>query len=294
MKSNKDKLKRQINKAPPRNKQSEIDKQMVLQAMSCGEEYKGSEKLNDKIAIITGGDGGISRSVAVHYAKEGAHVAIIYKTEEEEIDAKETALLIEAEDRGCLLICTDVGNEKYCQQAVNVVKKKLGGVDILVNNTATQSIQEDFTQITAHQLEKTFRTNIFSYFFMAKACLKYMKEGGIIINTTSVHADQGSKHLIDYSSTMGALVGFTRSLALSLVEKGIRVNGVASGPLRAPFIGSSFSKEDLSNLEVLVPFKRAAEPDEIAPCYVFLASRDSSNMVGQILHPNGELLYNRD
>ncbi|MBD1903993.1 SDR family oxidoreductase [Funiculus sociatus GB2-A5] len=252
--------------------------------------YRGSDKLRDKVALITGGDSGIGRAVAIFFAKEGANVAIAYLNEHD--DAEETKRLIEQEGRKCITIPGDIGDEKVCQQAVQQTVDEFGQLDILVNNAAEQHPQQSIEDITAEQLERTFRTNIFSMFFMTKAALKYLKEGSAIINTTSVTAYKGNQQLLDYSSTKGAIVAFTRSLSQSLVEKGIRVNGVAPGPIWTPLITSTFPEEKVANFGQQVPMKRAGQPEELAPSYVFLASDDSSYMSGQILHPNGGEVVN--
>lgn len=249
------------------------------------DDYRGAHKLDNRIALITGGDSGIGRAVAVHYAREGAHVAIVYLDEHR--DAEETKRLVEAEGRRCLAIAGDVADEGFCYEAVNRTAQEYGGLDILVNNAAEQHPQPDLKQISAEQLVQTFRTNIFAYFFMAKAALDHLKEGGVILNTTSVTAYAGNKQLLDYSATKGAIVSFTRSLALSLVDKGIRVNGVAPGPIWTPLIPSTFPEEKVQSFGSGTPLGRVGQPAEVAPAYVFLASADGSYMVGQILHPNG-------
>ncbi|NUN23836.1 MAG: SDR family oxidoreductase, partial [Candidatus Jettenia caeni] len=248
-------------------------------------EYRGCDKLQDKVALITGGDSGIGRAAAIAFAKEGAQVSVVYHNEHK--DAEETRRLIEKEGRRCLLIAGDVGDGVFCSQAVKKTVNELGKLDILVNNAAVQFVQESIENITEEQLVTTFRTNIFSYFFMTRAALKHLGKGSTIINTTSVTAYRGSLHLLDYSSTKGAIVSFTRSLALSLIKKGIRVNAVAPGPVWTPLIPASFPEEKVESFGAQVPMERAAEPDEIAPCYVFLASDDSSYITGQVLHPNG-------
>ena len=252
--------------------------------------YRGVGKLKDNVAIITGGDSGIGRAVAVAFAKEGAQVAVLYLNEHR--DAKETCVQVEKYGRECLLIAGDVADESLCQKAVRQTIQKWKRLDILVNNAAVQFPQESLEKISAKQLERTFSTNIFSYFYMAKAALKHLKEGAAIINTTSVTAYRGSQHLVDYASTKGAIVSFTRSLAQMLVEKGIRVNGVAPGPIWTPLIPASFPAKAVSQFGSDVPMGRAGEPEEVAPCYVFLASDDSSYMTGQILHPNGGEIVN--
>jgi NAD(P)-dependent dehydrogenase (short-subunit alcohol dehydrogenase family) len=210
----------------------------------------------------------------------------------EDQDAEETKRLVEAEGKRCVMIKGDIGDEPFCQQAVQQTVQELGHLDILINNAAEQHPQESIEQITAEQLERTFRTNIFSMFFMAKAALPHLKEGSTIINTTSVTAYKGNPQLLDYSSTKGAIVAFTRSLSQSLVEKKIRVNGVAPGPIWTPLIPSTFPEEKVKSFGAQVPMQRAGQPEEVAPCYVFLASDDSSYMSGQILHPNGGEVVN--
>jgi NAD(P)-dependent dehydrogenase (short-subunit alcohol dehydrogenase family) len=249
--------------------------------------YKAAGKLQGRSAIITGGDSGIGRAVAVAFAKEGADVAIIYLNEHE--DATETTRLVEAEGRKCITIAGDIGDEKFCRDAVQQSVRELGHLDILVNNAAEQHPKSDIKEITAEQLERTFRTNIFSMFFMTKAAVEHLqqREGAAIINTTSVTAYRGSGGLLDYASTKGAIVAFTRSLSENLIEKGIRVNGVAPGPIWTPLIPSTFPPEKVKNFGADVPMKRPGEPEEVAPCFVFLASDDASYMSGQILHPNG-------
>ena len=251
---------------------------------------KGTGKLRDKVAIITGGDSGIGRAVAIAFAKEGADVAVIYLNEHK--DAKETKRLVEAEGGRCHLIAGDVGQEKFCKAAVRETVRKLGGLHILVNNAAEQHPRQELAAITEKQLERTFRTNIFGQFFMTKAALPHLKKGSTIINTTSVTAYRGSSHLLDYSATKGAIVAFTRSLAQNLIKKGIRVNGVAPGPIWTPLIPSTFSKEQVESFGMQVPMERPGQPSEVAPCYVFLASEDSSYMAGQVLHPNGGEIIN--
>jgi NAD(P)-dependent dehydrogenase (short-subunit alcohol dehydrogenase family) len=247
--------------------------------------YRGSGKLQGKVALITGGDSGIGRAVAVFYAKEGADVALLYLNEHQ--DAEDTKRRVEAEGRRCITIAGDIGDEQFCKEAVQQTVQQLGYLDILVNNAAEQHPQQSIEDITAEQLERTFRTNIFSMFFLTKAALPHLKEGSAIINTTSVTAYKGNQQLLDYSSTKGAIVAFTRSLSQSLVEKGIRVNGVAPGPIWTPLIPATFPEDKVKSFGAQVPMQRAGQPEEVAPCYVFLASDDSSYMSGQILHPNG-------
>jgi len=254
------------------------------------EKHRGSRKLQDKVAIITGGDSGIGRAVAIAFAKEGADISVVYL--EERKDANETKLLVEEHGHRCLLIEGDVGKEEFCRKAVEQTVKEFRKLDILVNNAAEQHPQDSIEKITEKQLERTFRTNIFSFFFMVKAAMKHLKEGAAIINTTSVTAYKGSAHLLDYSSTKGAITSFTRSLSQALADKCIRVNGVAPGPVWTPLIPSTFPAKEVETFGSDVPLSRAGQPEEIAPSYVFLASDDSSYVTGQILHPNGGTIVN--
>ncbi|KRB84707.1 SDR family oxidoreductase [Noviherbaspirillum sp. Root189] len=252
--------------------------------------YKGSGKLKGKVALVTGGDSGIGRAAAIGFAKEGANVVIAYLDEHE--DAKETQRYIEAEGRECVLIAGDVGDAAFCSKMVDTAVSSFGKLDILVNNAAQQYPQQSIEDITEDQLLKTFRTNIFSMFFTVKAALPHLKPGARIINTTSVTAYRGSSHLIDYSSTKGAIVAFTRSLSQQLVERGILVNAVAPGPIWTPLIPATFDEKQVSSFGQKAPMGRAGQPDEVGPCYVFLASEDSSYMTGQVLHPNGGEVVN--
>jgi NAD(P)-dependent dehydrogenase (short-subunit alcohol dehydrogenase family) len=277
---------------PPQqqDRQPGVESEMRPRPKAEDHAYEGSGKLKDKVALITGGDSGIGRAVAILYAKEGADVSIVYLNEHG--DAEETRRQVEEEGRRCLLIAGDVGDEAFCGEAVERTVSELGRLDILVNNAAEQHPQDSIEKISAEQLERTFRTNIFSFFFLTKAALRHLKEGAAIINTTSVTAYKGNPQLIDYSSTKGAIVAFTRALSNSLVEKGIRVNGVAPGPIWTPLIPSTFPPEKVASFGGNVPMKRAGQPEEVAPCYVFLASDDSSYISGQILHPNGGEVVN--
>lgn len=267
-----------------------IESQMRPRPDAEGARYRPAGKLENKVALITGGDSGIGRAVAVLYAKEGADVAICYLNEHG--DAEETRRMVESEGSKCLLIPGDAGDESYCREAVERTVRELGRLDILVNNAAEQHPQESIEDISAEQLERTFRTNIFSYFYMTKAAVPHLQEGSCIINTTSVTAYRGSAQLLDYSSTKGAIVAFTRSLSQNLAEKRIRVNGVAPGPIWTPLIPSTFDEEKVAKFGQDTPLERPGQPDEVAPCFVFLACSDSSYMTGQILHPNGGEVIN--
>ncbi|PSB23040.1 NAD(P)-dependent oxidoreductase [filamentous cyanobacterium CCP2] len=277
---------------PPQHQEQQPGRESEMTPRPKAEDskYRGSGKLQGKVALITGGDSGIGRAVAIVYAKEGADVAIVYLNEHQ--DAEETKKLVEKEGQRCIIIAGDVGDETFCQQAVKQTVDQLGHLDILVNNAAEQHPQQSIEEISAEQLERTFRTNIFSMFFLTKAALPHLKEGSAIINTTSVTAYKGSPMLLDYSSTKGAIVAFTRSLSQSLVQKGIRVNGVAPGPIWTPLIPSTFPEEQVKSFGAQVPMQRAGQPEEVAPSYVFLASDDASYISGQILHPNGGEVVN--
>lgn len=250
--------------------------------------YRGSCKLQGKIAIITGGDSGIGRAVAYAFAKEGADIAISYLCEHK--DANETKAYIEGLGRKCILIPGDLRDEEMSKVVVEKTLECFGKIDILVNNHGVQFVQKSILDITAKQLDDTFRTNVYAFFYMTKATLPYLKKGASIINTTSITAYKGEPLLIDYSATKGAVLTFTRSLSQSLISKGIRVNGVAPGPIWTPLIPSSFSAKEVETFgsdTSKVPMNRAGQPFEVATSFVFLASDDSSYMSGQILHPNG-------
>ncbi|AFZ35163.1 3-oxoacyl-(acyl-carrier-protein) reductase [Stanieria cyanosphaera PCC 7437] len=251
------------------------------------DDYQGSGKLRDKVALITGGDSGIGRSVAVLYAKEGADVAIVYLDEHE--DAEKTKSLVEAQGRKCLLIPGDISGEKFCREAVEQTVKELGKLDILVNNAAEQYLEdaETLEDIDSERLGSIFSTNIFSMFYFTKAAIPHLKEGSSIINTTSINAYKGNAALLSYSTTKGAILAFTRSLSQSLLKKGIRVNGVAPGPIWTPFIPDAFDAEKVEGFGKQVPMQRPGQPVEVATSFVFLASDDSSYFAGQVLHPNG-------
>jgi NAD(P)-dependent dehydrogenase (short-subunit alcohol dehydrogenase family) len=254
------------------------------------EDYRGSKKLEGKVALITGGDSGIGRSVAVHFACEGADVAIVYL--EEDADAKETKKLVEKYGRECLILKGDLVNETFCREIVDKTVSHFGKLNILVNNAATQFPEEKVEEITLEHLRTTFETNIYPFFLTTQQCVKHLGKGDCIINTTSVTAYRGSEHLLDYSSTKGAIVTFTRSLSSMLVDRGIRVNAVAPGPIWTPLIPGSFDAEKVANFGSDVPMKRAGQPSEVGPAYVFLASNDASYMTGQVLHINGGEIIN--
>lgn len=251
----------------------------------------GNGRLKNKIALITGGDSGIGKAVAVLFAKESATVCIAYLNED--ADAKETKQYIEDNYRGkCFLIKSDLSRESNCIKAIKKTIKEFGRLDILVNNAALHYENKSLEKLTTRELLKTFETNIFSFFWVTKAALPYMKKGSCIINSSSVTAFRGSGSLIDYASTKGAIVAFTRSLSSNLAKKGIRVNGVAPGPIWTPLIASSFDPKKVAQHGSDVPLQRAGQPVEIAPSYLFLACSDSSYMTGQFLHPNGGEIVN--
>lgn len=249
------------------------------------------KKLVDKVALITGGDSGIGRAVAVLFARHGAHVAITYLQPESK-DAKLTRDFVRAYGRECLLIPGDIAGERHCQSVIARTVKEFGQLDILVNNAGLHYKQKSITKISAQQLKRTFEVNIFAMFYLVKAALPYLKEGASIINTSSVTAYRGSAELIDYSATKGAIISFTRSLSASLNDKGIRVNAVAPGPVWTPLIISSMSEKAINTFGTDSPMGRTGQPAEIAPSYLFLASNESSFISGQVLHPNGGEIVN--
>jgi NAD(P)-dependent dehydrogenase (short-subunit alcohol dehydrogenase family) len=277
---------------PPQHQRQQPGREHKMKPRPKAEDkkHRGSGKLQGKVAIITGGDSGIGRAISIAFAKEGADISVVYL--EEDKDANETRRLVEEQGHQCLLLRGDVGEEKFCRNAVKQTVKQFGKLDILVNNAAEQHPQDSIQKISQKQLEQTFRTNIFSFFFMVKAAMKHLKQGAAIINTTSVTAYKGSAHLLDYSSTKGAITSFTRSLSQALADKCIRVNGVAPGPVWTPLIPSTFPAKEVETFGSDVPLDRAGQPEEIAPSYVFLASDDSSYMTGQVLHPNGGTVVN--
>lgn len=252
--------------------------------------YRPGGKLEGKVALITGGDSGIGRAVSVHFAAEGADVAIVYLDEEE--DARETRRLVELTGRRCMLLPGDVRIESFCKDAVAAVVREYGKLNVLVNNAGMQVPQKDLKKITSEQLTTTFATNIFPYFYFAQAALEHLKEGDCIINTTSVTAYRSSPGLIDYSATKGAITTFTRSLATNLASKKIRVNGVAPGPVWTPLIVSTFDEEKIKKFGKETAMERPGQPSELGPAYVFLASDDASYITGQVLHVNGGEVVN--
>ena len=248
--------------------------------------YPGSGRLKDKIALITGADSGIGRAVAALFAREGADVAILYLCEHD--DAAKTKKIVEKEGRKAIVIAGDIGDKDFCDRAIAETVEKLGGLDILINNAGEQHPDEDITDITEEQLRRTFQTNIFGMFFMTQAARPHLKKGAAIVNCTSITMYQGSKQLLDYSSTKGAITAFTRSLSENLIEDGIRVNAVAPGPIWTPlnpFGGST--PEKMKHFGEDTPMGRPGQPNEVAPSFLFLACEDASYMSGQVLHPNG-------
>lgn len=247
--------------------------------------FPGNGRLAGKVAIITGGDSGIGRACAVLFAREGAEVALVYLEETE--DAKITEAAVRAEGKQALLLRGDVGDKTFCDNVVGKVIEEFGKLDVIVNNAAEQHPQEEITDISAEQLRKTFETNLFGYFYLTQAAMPHLGKGASIVNTTSVTAYRGSPQLLDYASTKGAIVAFTRSLAGNLADKGIRVNAVAPGPIWTPLIPATFDADKVAEFGATQPMKRPGQPNEVATCYLFLACEESSYLSGQVLHPNG-------
>ena len=284
--------KKQENQFPPQKQEQQPGRRSEMEPTpSAGEDtYRGCGKLEGKVAVITGGDSGIGRAVAIAFAREGSDIVIVYKEEHE--DAKDTKELVENEGRRCITLSGDVGDEAFCQEAIVDTMKTFGKVDILVNNAGEQHLKDSLSELSSEQLERTFRTNIFSMFHMTKAVLPHLSEGSAIVNTTSVTAYAGHPALVDYASTKGAIVSFTRSLSLQLASKGIRVNAVAPGPIWTPLIPATFPEEHIASFGKNTPMERAGQPEEVATCFVFLASSDASYISGQVLHPNGGRIIN--
>ena len=285
-------MKQRSSLQPPQEQEEQpgIEAKMRPQPEYLSAEYKGSDKLLGKIALITGGDSGIGRAVECAFAKEGADVIVHYLNEHQ--DAEKTKQVIEKIGRRCWLMSANLQTYKACKELVNKAKAVAKQIDILVNNVAEQHPQDTLEEISCEQLEQTFKTNFFSYFYMIKALLPHLKKGSVIINTTSVTAYKGNDHLIDYSATKGAIIALTRSLSQNLISRKIRVNAVVPGPVWTPLIPASFDAEEVAEFGEQVPMKRAGQPAEIAPAYVYLASNDSSYMTGQVLHPNGGVIVN--
>lgn len=277
------KIEMQLQPAQHQNKHP--GKEYLMDPKPIYKHDKQNQRLKGKVAIITGGDSGIGRAIAVAYAQEGAKVAIVYLNEDK--DAKQTREEVEAENSECLLIRGDIRHERVCKTAIQDTVDKFGKLDILINNAAVQQFRESIEDVGRDDLLKTFETNVFSYFYFIKYALPHLKAGSVIINTTSVVAYRGSEDLIDYAASKGAVLALTRSLSSQLVKKGIRVNGVAPGPIWTPFIPSGFPAEKVATFGSTVPMERAGQPVEVAPAYVFLASDESSYITGQVIHPNG-------
>lgn len=272
---------------PPQHqdRQPGIQRTMDPHPEELAEWYVGSGKLEGRRALITGGDSGIGRAVAILFAREGADVAIAYLDEDD--DAHDAKRLVEREGRRCCLFAGDLGDVDYCERLVAEAAAKLGGLDIVVNNAAEQHVDTDLEDLTPEQLERTFRTNVLSMFHVSRAALEHLEEGSTIINTTSVVSYKGKPVLVDYAATKGAITSFTRSLATQLADRGIRVNGVAPGPIWTPLIPATFSRDEVAEFGADTPLGRPGQPEEVAPAYVYLAARDSSYVTGQVIHVNG-------
>ncbi|XVE89700.1 hypothetical protein DITRI_Ditri20bG0016900 [Diplodiscus trichospermus] len=284
---------------PPEKQDTQPGKEHVMNPIPqfANHDYKPANKLHGKVALVTGGDSGIGRAVCLCFVQEGATVAFTYVKSQEDKDANDTLEMLRKgktpDAKDPMAIAADLGFDKNCKKVVDQVVNAYGRIDILVNNAAEQYKSSSVEEIDEERLERVFRTNIFSYFFMARHSLKHMKEESSIINTTSVNAYKGHDKLLEYTATKGAIVAFTRALSLQLVNKGIRVNGVAPGPIWTPLIPASFDEDDIAEFGSNVPMKRAGQPVEVAPCYVFLACNHCSSYIsGQVLHPNGGVIVN--
>ena len=282
-------MNKNVNPPQKQNKQPGVESEM-RPLPDYEPKTKGSGRLKNKVVLITGGDSGIGRAVAVAMAREGAKIAFGFLNEKK--DAAATIKLIEAEKRDALSVAGDVGDEKICRKLVNAAVKKFGRIDVLVNNAAEQHEVETPEELTEQQIDRTFRTNIYSFFFMVKHALPHMKKGSCIINTASITAYKGHKTLLDYSATKGAIVTFTRSLSENLLEKKIRVNAVAPGPIWTPLIPASFDEKKVAKHGASAPMERPGQPNEVAPAYVFLASEEASYITGQVIHVNGGTIVN--
>jgi NAD(P)-dependent dehydrogenase (short-subunit alcohol dehydrogenase family) len=279
--------------AQEQDSQPGVEDEMEPEAEFIRDSYRGSGKLEGKVALITGGDSGIGRAAAVHFAREGADVAVVYVAEES--DAEATAEMVEAEGESCLLIEGDVRDSGFCREAVEIAVEEFGDLNVLVNNAAMQVVKTDLTEISDEQWEETFATNIHGYFYMTRAALPYLEEGDTIVNTTSVVAYEGKEILVDYASTKGAIVAFTRSLSGQVADEGIRVNQVAPGPIWTPLIPATIGQHDpeaVAEFGQDVPLGRPGQPSELGPAYVYLASEDSSYVSGQTIHVNGGSVVN--
>ncbi len=281
---------KKTNPAQQQDRQPGLESKMHPKPEYVRKGYCASDKLKNKVALITGGDSGIGRAVAIAYAMEGANLAIQYLDEHE--DANKTKQLVEEAGGECLLIPGDLRDMRFCQSIVNKTIERFGKLNIVVNNAAEHFSKDNFSDITPSQLVDTFHVNVFPVFYVIQAALPYLKKGSSIINTASVTAYRGSDHLVDYSATKGAIVTLTRSLSKQLIKKGIYVNAVAPGPIWTPLIVSTFTPKEIKEFGSNTPMGRAGQPSEIAPCYVFLASDDTSYMSGQVLHPNGGEIVN--
>ena len=277
-------------KIRPLQKQQKPGLEKSLSPLPDSKPISQDGKLKGKTAVVTGGDSGIGKATALLFAKEGADVVIPYLSETS--DAKDTKKEIEVLGRRCVLIKGDLGKENHCKKVIAKTISEFGKLDILVNNAGNHWEADQIEDISTEQLLKTFHSNFFSVFWLTKYAMKHLKKGSSIINTTSVTAYRGSDHLMDYAATKGAILSFTRSLSANVAPKGIRVNAVAPGPIWTPLIASSFSKKEISEFGSDTPMKRAGEPNEVATCFLFLASEDAAYMTGQVLHPNGGEIVN--